>query len=170
MDKEETPVKLLEQSQQIFERYGFRSPSMDDVAKTLGISKKTLYRYVVNKEDLITQVIQLYAQEVMRFQAEDFDQLFKFLVKNIGRLSKNSINDLGIYYPKAYQYYLTTIVKQRRQIIKDYLRANTQTEYANFISEQLPQWISDLLFRSEKIPQINNDLKLLKGFIRQKLD
>jgi AcrR family transcriptional regulator len=36
-----------------FNRKGFANTSMDDVAKTLGISKPTLYQYFLRKEDIL---------------------------------------------------------------------------------------------------------------------
>lgn len=45
--------KILEVASHIFKKYGVRSVSMDDIARELGVSKKTLYVCVENKEDLI---------------------------------------------------------------------------------------------------------------------
>ena len=39
------------------ERYGIKSVTMDDVSYELGISKKTLYNYVSNKEELVDKYI-----------------------------------------------------------------------------------------------------------------
>ena len=44
-------------------RYGFKSVTMDDVARELGISKKTLYQHVANKSELIKRVIEQYIKE-----------------------------------------------------------------------------------------------------------
>ena len=38
-------------------KYGFKSVTMDDIARELGISKKTLYQFVDNKADLIQKVV-----------------------------------------------------------------------------------------------------------------
>jgi AcrR family transcriptional regulator len=53
----DTREKILRKSESMFMRYGIRSVTMDDIAKELGISKKTLYQYVDNKADLIQQII-----------------------------------------------------------------------------------------------------------------
>lgn len=44
---------ILEQSLQLFSQFGIRNVSMDDIAKVTGISKKTLYQYVNDKDQLI---------------------------------------------------------------------------------------------------------------------
>ena len=41
----------------IFMRYGIKSVNMDDVARQLGVSKKTLYLYFKDKEDLLSHVV-----------------------------------------------------------------------------------------------------------------
>lgn len=41
----------------LYQRYGIKSVTMDDVARNLGISKKTLYEFFADKEDLVKQVL-----------------------------------------------------------------------------------------------------------------
>ena len=41
----------------LFTRNGIKSTTMDDVARALGISKKTLYQFVNDKPDLVSSVI-----------------------------------------------------------------------------------------------------------------
>jgi len=38
-------------------KYGFKSITMDDIAREMGISKKTLYNYFTDKNDLVNQTI-----------------------------------------------------------------------------------------------------------------
>ena len=46
-------TQIIEKASDLFMRYGFKSVTMDDVARELGISKKTLYRFFDNKLALI---------------------------------------------------------------------------------------------------------------------
>ncbi len=48
---------ILEQVGRLYHRYGIKSVTMDDVAKQLGISKKTIYEFFNDKEDLVGQVL-----------------------------------------------------------------------------------------------------------------
>ncbi|OQX97571.1 MAG: hypothetical protein B6I20_12315 [Bacteroidetes bacterium 4572_117] len=43
---------------ELYEKYAIKSVTMDDVARELGISKKTLYQFVANKKELVEKVIQ----------------------------------------------------------------------------------------------------------------
>lgn len=53
----EKESKIVESATQIFMRYGIKSINMDDMARHLGISKKTLYLYVKDKEDLVRKSV-----------------------------------------------------------------------------------------------------------------
>lgn len=48
---------ILERSANMFFNYGIQNISMDDIAKKCGVSKKTIYKYFENKDDLVHQVI-----------------------------------------------------------------------------------------------------------------
>jgi AcrR family transcriptional regulator len=55
-----SPVKeqqLIEGAMYIFMRFGIKSVNMDDVARQLSVSKKTLYQYFSDKEDLLSRVV-----------------------------------------------------------------------------------------------------------------
>lgn len=57
MDRKRDKDDLLANVLAMFSRYGIRSVTMDDISRELGISKKTLYQHVVDKNDLIDRVI-----------------------------------------------------------------------------------------------------------------
>ena len=52
----DTKERILEKAHQLFNRYGIRSVSMDDIATQLGMSKKTLYQYYTDKNELVDEV------------------------------------------------------------------------------------------------------------------
>lgn len=54
---EEKEIKILQSAVHVFMRYGVKSVTMDDVARHLGVSKKTLYLYVKDKEDLLNKSV-----------------------------------------------------------------------------------------------------------------
>ena len=45
--------QLLVNSLSVFMKYGIKSVTMDDLARHLSISKKTIYKYVKDKKDLV---------------------------------------------------------------------------------------------------------------------
>jgi AcrR family transcriptional regulator len=56
MERDEIEL-ILERVGDLYRKYGIKSVTMDDAARELGISKKTLYTFVKDKEDLVKQVM-----------------------------------------------------------------------------------------------------------------
>lgn len=48
--------EILEKTVELFYEFGIRNMNMDDISRSLGISKKTLYQHVKSKEDLIEKL------------------------------------------------------------------------------------------------------------------
>jgi AcrR family transcriptional regulator len=57
-------TKICNATEKLFMRYGIKSITMDDVAKELSMSKKTLYQYVKDKEDLVKQTLLLHVESM----------------------------------------------------------------------------------------------------------
>ncbi len=49
--------KIIYKAQQMFLQFGFRSITMDDIACEMCISKKTIYKYFINKDVLIEECV-----------------------------------------------------------------------------------------------------------------
>ena len=48
--------RILQKAHELFYQYGVRSVSMNDIAVPLGMSKKTIYQYYADKEELVGAV------------------------------------------------------------------------------------------------------------------
>ncbi len=109
-DKE---VQILEQVEQLFMKCGVKSLTMDDVARHLTISKKTLYQFVANKNDLVCKSIERHFQrdkEVMQeicSKAENAIEEIFLISKHVGEHLKgihpSVLFDLQKYYPEAWK-------------------------------------------------------------------
>lgn len=104
---------MIDKISNLFLKYGVKSLSMDDIARELGISKKTLYLHFKDKKDLVMHVV-LHAVESLDCKMSNIikensfnaiDILF-FVSKEIAEGRKNmnpNINfDLQKYYPDAW--------------------------------------------------------------------
>jgi len=103
---------ILKKTGNIFLKLGFKSVTMDDIASELGISKKTIYKYFKNKEELVDETT-IHLHETMHksvvcicekgFNAiqENFEikKMFKDLLKNS---DDSPMYQLKKYYPKTY--------------------------------------------------------------------
>jgi len=54
----EAKERILLKAKALFMQYGIRSVSMDDIANSLGMSKKTLYQYYADKDELVEAVVE----------------------------------------------------------------------------------------------------------------
>jgi AcrR family transcriptional regulator len=63
----EIKERIQQKAHELFMKYGIRSVSMDDIALQLGMSKKTLYQYFADKDELVDAVL---GDEVKRGQQD----------------------------------------------------------------------------------------------------
>lgn len=54
---EETKEKILTHASALFMKYGFKSITMDDICRELGMSKKTIYQFYSDKNELVSACI-----------------------------------------------------------------------------------------------------------------
>lgn len=99
---------IISKSFELFIRYGIKSVTMDDIAKKLGMSKKTLYQYFDNKSDLIEQIFQRHIEEeklimgqIKKKATDAIDEMLsiaRFVVKILQEMSPTTMYDLQKYY------------------------------------------------------------------------
>jgi AcrR family transcriptional regulator len=68
---EDISAKVLETAGRLFLKYGVRSISMDDIARELAISKKTIYQFFSDKNEIVVLITKQYLLE----QKEKFDRI-----------------------------------------------------------------------------------------------
>ena len=56
MEDHDIKDKILKGAEELFMKYGARSISMDDIARHLSVSKKTLYQHFADKDTLISEL------------------------------------------------------------------------------------------------------------------
>ena len=49
--------QILEATRKLFNKYGYKRVSMDEIARESGVTKKTIYSYYNSKEELLKQII-----------------------------------------------------------------------------------------------------------------
>ncbi len=105
--------KIIEGAEALFMRYGVRSVSMDDVAREVSVSKKTIYQHFNHKDDLVTETARNYLtgemkeiSEVTENAADALEELFllsKCIRQNISRVNPSLLYDLQKYHPDAWE-------------------------------------------------------------------
>ena len=72
----EPQEKILKVSLELFFKYGIKRVTLDDIAKELGMSKKTIYQFYKEKDDLVNQlcVVEMQKQECIFKNIEEQSQ------------------------------------------------------------------------------------------------
>lgn len=103
---------IIEEADKLFCQYGFKSVTMDDIAKHLGMSKKTIYQNFNDKNELVNILItnklseQSCTMNNCALEAKDAVHEIFLALDNIseilGTLNPKLFYDLQKYYPKAW--------------------------------------------------------------------
>jgi len=139
MEEIETREKILEGTEGLFMKYGIRSVTMDDIARHLSVSKKTLYQHFADKDELVYKMSELYLERSFR----QYDQIAQTSINSIEELSKISacikhdlenlnpsmLYDLQKYHPKSWALYTEHKVKIISQSVMRNIRQGISDGY-----------------------------------------
>ena len=115
---------ILEKIIPLYSKYGIKSITMDDVAKELGISKKTLYQYVTDKNDLVHKAVMFDVErhffsincikEKKLNAIEEIFEINRYLSSILRNYNPSWDYDLKKYYAETYS---TLFQKRREQML-----------------------------------------------------
>lgn len=96
----------------MFWRYGVKSVTMDDIAKELGISKKTIYQHFSDKDAIVAEVVETELdcekKDIERLEGEASDPIDEvirtsdYMRANIATMNPVLLHDLKKYHPAAW--------------------------------------------------------------------
>lgn len=142
---------------ELFMKYGIKSVSMDDLAKTLGMSKKTIYTFISNKEDLVNKVIKQHLNKdeesilkIINHSEDALDAMVsitKHVLLFLRKIKPSLVFDLKKYHPGGWQ----MIEEQHFKFIEDIIRQN------------IARGITENLYRKDADPQIIAKLYVAKS-------
>lgn len=105
--------EILEQVVALFMQYGIKSMTMDEIARQLGISKKTLYQFVSNKNELVEKAVALKIHEeqqcicqLFESKGNPIDELMEmtaFVGSNMKQMHPSVIFDMKKYHIDAWK-------------------------------------------------------------------
>lgn len=141
-------IELIGSVAQLFMKLGIKSLTMDEISRQLGVSKKTLYKYAEDKNDLVKKAVQLsIAGEecvICELNAQEGNAIDKILALNslmsekLRQLQPAVIFDLQKYYPEAWA------------IMEDHKRIFVH----NQVKENLETGIQEGLYRENMNPDL----------------
>src|SRR6201989_2477641 len=123
--------RIIQGGEELFLTAGIKSVTMDDIAKHLGMSKKTIYQFFKDKNELVIALVKKKLQE-------DEDQMCDLISKSgnvieeminmmkcsqeiFSRINPIVIHDLQKYHPEAWQQFqdfkATVIVRTLEELL-----------------------------------------------------
>ncbi|MCT4560930.1 MAG: TetR/AcrR family transcriptional regulator [Crocinitomicaceae bacterium] len=129
MEKRE---EILIGATNVFMSYGIKSVTMDDLARELGISKKTIYLYFKDKNDLIESILNehlskdqnrcIEVREDAENAIESFYKVISMVMENMGRIHPSVFYDLQKYHPKAW----VKVEEHQTVFVREVIRRNIE--------------------------------------------
>ena len=104
---------LFEKVTHLFMQFGIKSMTMDEIARQLGISKKTLYQFVDNKKDLVKKSIEHHigCEECSLTEAlgscdnaiDEIMEMTKQVSTEMKNIHPSVMFDMKKYHPEAFK-------------------------------------------------------------------
>ena len=123
---------LLQVAIDLFQRLGVKNVTMDEIARNLGISKKTIYKHVCNKAALVDQccvfTLDSISGQIQEFRGESknaVEELYSidsYMRSKIKKQMHMVEFQISKYYPKAYQ----KLSDRRKTLILHFQENNLQ--------------------------------------------
>lgn len=178
--------RILAEAEQLFWKYGVRSVTMEDIAKPLGISKKTIYQHFTDKEDIIYQVVQ---NKIVQDQSEvscmavdaanpveEILEVLDMIRKHADKASPNLLIDIQRHYPQAFalfrqhkeNYIMRSILENIQKGIEQGLyRADMNpTILARIRVEQIELAFNNEIFPTGKYEMLEIQYEMMHHFVR----
>jgi AcrR family transcriptional regulator len=140
-------IKILSAAVELFRQYGFKTITMDDIARRAGISKKTLYHHFANKNEVVSESVSWYKCKVTEKcdsamnEAENAIEGFVRTMSLFDQINRQinpmAMLELERYYPDGYKRFKASMLE--RDVVA--------------IRQNLTRGIEEGLYRSEIDPE-----------------
>ncbi len=109
----EVKDKILETALGLFYKFGIKAITMDDIAKEMGISKKTIYRFFKEKDDIVSVLCEMqmanYQKDLIEIKQQSKDPVHEMILtsqhleKVFSAINPVFFHDLHKQYHQALQ-------------------------------------------------------------------
>jgi len=159
--------RILEGAQELFFKAGIRSITMDDIARHLGMSKKTIYLHYKDKDELVTALVHSKLEEdkcQMQNAAENSHNVLEEMINMMkcseeffSRVNPILMHDLQKYHADAWkkfqQFKSGVVVEHMRRILtrgieQGYIRPEIDVN----IIARMRVWQVELGFNTDIFP------------------
>jgi AcrR family transcriptional regulator len=185
MEELDNKDKILRGAEELFMKYGVRSISMDDIARHLSVSKKTLYQHFADKDELVTLVSKSHLernakefdaiQEMAGDSIEELARISICMKKNLEGLNQTMLFDLQKFHPKAWSVWIDfkhkfifeSVVRNLKQGIKDgFIRPDVDPEVMAIMRIELIQLaFNPDVFQRERFNMVEVHVQMFDHFV-----
>jgi len=140
---EEREQQIITEAGKVFMRLGIRSVNMDDIAQHLRISKKTLYQFVKDKNDLVLRSVRQITSHhhdcilgICRQGHRAIDESYeitRFVAGQAGQMHPSIHFDMQKYHPEAW----------------DLLQSTSREDIYRCVSENIAKGIKEGVYRDD---------------------
>ncbi|MEO5978457.1 MAG: TetR/AcrR family transcriptional regulator [Chryseolinea sp.] len=116
MEESEAKRKITKGAESLFMKYGVRTISMDDIARHLTVSKKTLYQHFEDKEDLVKMVCEAHIENIMQEcqqlrlssdnAIDEISKLQEMMRNKLTGMNPSFFMDLQKFHPTAWEVWI----------------------------------------------------------------
>ncbi|MCV9385618.1 TetR/AcrR family transcriptional regulator [Reichenbachiella ulvae] len=178
--------KISQTAYELFHRFGIRSVSMDDIARELSISKKTIYQYFKDKDEMVTHgVMRHIEREINEFTGVleksnnavlELVNLSTCIKRNMKKINPSMLFDLQKFHPEAWTKWLefkndfikkTVLEVIRRGKKEGYFRSDVNEEMmAIYRIETIELTFNQTIFPQHEWDFVEVQLALMDHFLR----
>jgi TetR/AcrR family transcriptional regulator, cholesterol catabolism regulator len=182
----EIKERILNGARELFMRYGLKSVTMDDLAKHLAISKKTIYQFFKDKHDLVSQICESHLstekcqlEQITASATNVLDESIKIgehLRREMQSMNPGLLYEMQKFHPSAWNIYLDhknrviipLIIKNlKRGIEEGFFRPDINMEIlARLRTEQVQMAFDPVLFPKDRFSFAEIQLQLLEHYTR----
>lgn len=181
----DTKSKIINGAEELFFKYGIKSVTMEDIAKHLGISKKTIYQFYSDKNELVEIFMaerlkeNEYECRLIAKNAANVIEIFFALMEHLGVMFSNMnpklFYDLQKYHPTTWKLFkqfkegfIELMVQDslKRGMKEGFVRKDINTKIiARLRMEEVEMGFNPELFPPNKFKIIDVQLALLDHFL-----
>ena len=120
--------KILHASVDLFRQYGFKTITMDDIARKSGISKKTLYQHFANKSEVVVESIGWYQCRISDMCIEQLSnaenavegmvRIMSMLDHIYRQINPTALLELERFYPEGYKKFRENLLNKDVAVMK----------------------------------------------------
>lgn len=121
--------KILSSSIELFTQYGFKTITMDDIARRAGISKKTLYQHFANKHEVVSETVTWYKNNTTancECLLSDSENALEAMVKILAffdglykRINPMAMFEMQRFFPEAYKKFREQLLERDVTMVRD---------------------------------------------------